>query len=364
MSSDRETESFLVSKDEVIRFIADCLTKVGANADDSKIVAHHLMTADYRGHFSHGMNRVPMYVKDIESGLTDPHGKPEIINEFQATALVDGRNGLGHVIGKFCMELAIQKAKTFGIGMVSARGSNHYGICGYYSLMAAEKGLIGFSCTNTSPCLVPTRASSAALGTNPFSLAMRTQDGADEFALDMATTAVALGKIEVAINKKDEIPKGWALGADGKPTKNPQEAYDVGNLQPLGGAEETSGYKGYGLATMVEVLCGVLSGSRFGQNIRHWQRPEGIADLGQCFMAINPQVFAPGAGDRLGQLLGQLRGLPAADDAAGSVLVAGDPERTAMRNVDEEGGIRYHPNQIKICHKMALRLGVKPMQSA
>lgn len=260
------------------------------------------------------------------------------------------------------MQLAMKKAETFGIGMVSVRGSNHYGICGYYSLMAAEKGLIGFSCTNTSPCLTPTRSKCAALGTNPLSLAMRTQNGADEFALDMATTVVAMGKIEVAINKDEKIPDGWALGGDGRPTTNAQEAYDVGNLLPLGGEELNSGYKGYGLATMVEVLCGVLSGSRFGRNIRDWAKPEGTADLGQCFMAINPEVFAPGAGDRLGQLLEQLRGLPTADDAEGHVLVAGDPEREAMRKVDEAEGIRYHVNQIKICNDMAERLGVDKLR--
>uniref|UniRef100_A0A0C9Q6V1 Mdh_1 protein n=1 Tax=Fopius arisanus TaxID=64838 RepID=A0A0C9Q6V1_9HYME len=277
----------------------------------------------------------------------------------QATALVDGKNGLGQVIGKFSMELAIKKAETFGIGMVSARGSNHYGICGYYSLMAAEKGLIGFTCTNASPLMVPTRSTTPSLGTNPLSLAMRT-DKSDEFVLDMATTAVALGKIELAITKGQDIPEGWAIGANGKTTKNAKEAYDTMKLMPLGGAEENSGYKGYGLATLVEVLCGVLSGSHFGKNIRKWKADDRIAHLGHCFMAINPTVFAPGAGERLGQLLGELRGLPTPGD--GKVLVAGDPERIAMQTVDSQGGIRYHQNQIKICDDVAQKLGVPPLK--
>ncbi|XP_063984545.1 uncharacterized oxidoreductase YjmC [Diachasmimorpha longicaudata] len=351
----------LITKDEVVRFVAECMERVGADGNHSKIVAHHLMTADYRGHFSHGMNRMPMYVKDIESKRTDPHGQPKIVNDFQATALVEGQNGLGQVIGKFSMELAIKKAKTFGIGMVSARGSNHYGICGYYSLMAAEEGLIGFTCTNTSPLLVPTRSTEASLGTNPLSLAMRSHDGKDEFALDMATTAVALGKIEVAVTKGQDIPEGWALGDDGKLTKNPVEAYQTAKLMPLGGTEENSGYKGYGLATMVEVLCGVLSGGQFGKNIRRWKEDDRIANLGHCFMAIDPKVFAPGAGERLGQLLGELRGLSTAGDEG--VMVAGDPERKAMARVDQEGGIRYHENQIKICDQVAENLQIKPLQA-
>ncbi|XP_015111575.1 uncharacterized protein LOC107037512 [Diachasma alloeum] len=352
----------LITKDEVVRFVAECMQRVGTDGNHSKIVAHHLMTADYRGHFSHGMNRMPMYVRDIESKRTDPHGEPKIINDFQATALVDGQNGLGQVIGKFSMELAIKKAKTFGIGMVSARGSNHYGICGYYSLMATDECLIGFTCTNTSPLLVPTRSTTASLGTNPLSLAMKTHDARDEFVLDMATTAVALGKIEVAVTKGQEIPEGWALGKDGKVTKNPAEAYETTKLMPLGGSQENSGYKGYGLATMVEVLCGVLSGSHFGKNIRRWKEDDRIANLGHCFMAIDPKVFAPGAGERLGQLLGELRELPTADGDEG-VLVAGDPERKAMRRVDQEGGIRYHENQIKICDGVAKKLGVTPLRS-
>lgn len=287
-------------------------------------------------------------------------------NDFvgQATALVDGENALGQVVGKFCMELAIEKAKCFGIGMVTARGSNHYGICGYYTLMAAERGLVGFSCTNSSPLLVPTRANTSALGTNPLSLAMKTKAGpcGDEFVLDMATTAVALGKIELAISKEQEIPEGWAMGKNGQVTRNSQEAYETAKLLPLGGTESNSGYKGYGLATMVELLCGVLSGSNFGPNIRSWKQGDKIANLGHCFIAINPEVFAPGAGQRLEQLLCQLRGLETADGASGSVLVAGDPEKNAMKKVDQEGGIRYHVNQIKICNTLAEKLQVTPMQ--
>lgn len=277
---------------------------------------------------------------------------------FQAIALVDGKNALGQVVGKYCMELAIEKAKKFGISMVTARGSNHYGICGYYTKMAIEQNLIGFTCTNTSPLMAPTRSIKAGLGTNPMSLGMAAHN--DEFVLDMATTAVALGKIELAIRKGENIPEGWALGADGKVTRDAEKAYEASLLMPLGGTERNSGYKGYGLALMVEVLCGILSGSQFGPNIRAWKTGDRVADLGHCFMAINPEAFACGSKERLSTLLGQLRGLPRAGEEP--VLIAGDPERRHMSKVDKDGGITYHPNQLKASEEFAEHMGVRPMK--
>lgn len=268
---------------------------------------------------------------------------------------------MGQVIGKFCMELAIEKASKFGIGMVSARGSNHFGICGYYSLMAMERGMIGFSCTNGSPCMVPTRSQKSALSTNPLSLGM-SASGGDSFVLDMANTVVALGKIELAVRKGEEnIPEGWALDQTGKVTSDPNAALEANSLLPLGGEEKNSGYKGYGLAVMVEVLCGILSGSKFGPSIRSWKgATTEVANLGHCFMAIDPEVFAPGSKDRLAELLGQLRELPKAGDEP--ILVAGDPERLSMNKVDKQGGIEYHPNQIQNSADFAKALGVEPMK--
>lgn len=359
MASCQTTDQMVVPKEDVVRFITECLTKSGTTLEDGRTVAHHLMTADYSGHFSHGLNRMQMYVEDIKSKMTDPVAKTKIITDFQAVALVDGNNGLGQVIGKFCMELAMEKAKKFGIGMVAARGSNHYGICGYYTSMAIEQCLIGFTCTNTSPLMAPTRSKSAGLGTNPLSLGMGATGG-DRFVLDMATTAVALGKIELAIRKNEPIPTGWALGTDGKSTTDSEDAYKASLLMPLGGEERNSGYKGYGLGLMVEVLCGILSGSEFGPNIRQWKNKEKIANLGQCFMAINPAAFGSGSEERLAKLLHQLRNLPTAGDEP--VLIAGDKERQAMALVDKQGGITYHPNQLKASKEFAESMGVQPMK--
>lgn len=359
MASTVDTKDMVVPKEEVVRFIQHCLCKVGTLEEDAHVVAHHLMTADYRGHFSHGMNRMQMYVKDIQNKIIDPIAKPEIVTDFKAIALVDGRNGLGQVVGKYCMDLAIKKAKEYGIGMVSARGSNHFGICGYYTLLAMEQGLIGLNFTNTSPLMAPTRSKEAALGTNPLSVGMAAANG-DEFVLDMATTAVALGKIELAMRKEESIPEGWALDRDGKLTTSAADAYDATLLMPLGGEERHSGYKGYGLATMVEVLCGIISGSKFGPNIRSWKEGDKIADLGHCFLAIDPEAFGSGSKERLSTLLSQLRELPSAGNKP--VLVAGDPERRAMEKVDKNGGISYHPNQIRDSAEFAKTMDVSPMK--
>lgn len=360
MSSEcQDYDQKVVPKDEVIRFIQDCMCKAGTTAEDAYAVGHHLMTADYRGHFSHGMNRMQMYVKDIENRITDPTARPQIVTDFQAIALVDGKNALGQVVGKYCMELAVEKAKKFGIGMVAARGSNHFGICGYYTMMAMKQGLIGFNCTNTSPLMTPTRSIKAGLGTNPLSLGMSTGDG-DEFLLDMATTAVALGKIELAIRKGEDIPDGWALRSDGQVTRDAEEACKASLLMPLGGSECNSGYKGYGLALMIEILTGILTGSQFGPNIRSWKTNDRVADLGQCFMAINPEAFASGSEKRLSTLLKQLRDFPVAGEDP--VLIAGDPERCHMKKVDTEGGITYHPNQLKDSEEFAEHMGVQPMK--
>ena len=147
---------------------------------------------------------------------------------------------------------------------------------------------------------------------------------------------------------------------DGKITTDARDAFNAARLMPLGGVEENSSYKGYGLALMVEVLCGILSGSNFGPNIRQWKERGKIANLGQCFIVINPDAFTTGSKDRLAKLLTQLRNLPPVENK--TVLIPGDPERIAMKRVDKEGGISYHPNQLKLSKDFADKMGVKPMQ--
>jgi len=336
----------------------DVMEKAGASGRHAGDLADLLVTADYRGHFSHGLNRLDYYLTDVRGAICDPAAEPVIERQTAATALVDGRNGLGPVIGNFCTDLAIEKARAAGIGWVVAHRSNHYGIAGWYALRCADAGLVGMCFTNTSPLVVPTRGKDPLLGTNPIACAAPAKDG-DQFCLDMATCTVAVGKIEVQRRKQEPIPEGWGMDAAGNITT---DAHAVTGLLPLGGDEAHSGYKGYGLAFMVELFCGLLGGARYGPHVRRWDNQATEADLGQCFVALDPAAFAPGFADRLQDMLDVCRGSePARQDAP--VLVPGDPERAHMSKVDTEGGITYHANQLAASDKLAEELGVPPMEA-
>ncbi|XP_069681976.1 uncharacterized oxidoreductase YjmC-like isoform X1 [Periplaneta americana] len=346
---------------EVRRFLCDALCSVGASYDSAVQLADVLVDADYKGHYSHGLNRIELYIRDVKKKLCDPDAKPFILKETPSTAWVDGKGGFGPVVGNFCMELAIQKAKNVGVGWVAANHSNHFGIAGWYSRLALQHGMLGMSFTNTSPVVSPTRAKTSALGNNPISFAAPGKDG-DSFVLDMANSVVALGKIEVQRRKGEPIVHGWAQDAEGLSTTDAVVALKTLCLMPLGGPEITSGYKGYGLSLMVETLCGVLSGSSIGPDIRLWhESAEEGPNLGQCFIAIDPQCFAPGFEDRMSSIMDYLRGMEPADPSK-PVLVPGDPERNHMQMVDEQGGIRYHENQLEASVKLAAELGIRPMK--
>ncbi|XP_021697897.1 uncharacterized protein LOC5575133 [Aedes aegypti] len=351
----------LVALEESRRFMVECFLKSKTPESHAKQMADLLVEADYRGHFSHGMNRLEMYINDLHKNACSGAAEPTILKETPATAWVDGNNGLGAVVGNFCMDLAIKKAKEVGVGWVCAKRSNHYGIAGWYTLRAMKAGCVGMSMTNTSPLASPTRSKEAALGTNPLSVGAPAENG-DGFVLDMATTAVAVGKIEIQRRKGEPIPLGWAQDPTGHPTTDANLAFDTGCLMPLGGTELTSGYKGYGLAAMVEVFCGIMAGSNYSTKVRKWTHAgaDSEADLGQCFVAINPECFAPGFEGRVSDLNSILRNMPRTDESK-PVLVPGDPERNHMAKVDTEGGLAYHENQIKTCNQLSERLGVKPI---
>ncbi|XP_042209707.1 uncharacterized oxidoreductase YjmC-like isoform X2 [Homarus americanus] len=296
--------------DEVHRYMVDCMLAVGTPKPQATALADVLVAADTRGHYSHGLNRLEMYVNDVKQKVCDGDALPSITKESVSTALVNGNNGLGPVVGNFCMDLAVQKAKETGIGWVCTRGSNHYGIAGWYAMRATKEGLLGMSFTNTSPLVAPTRAK----------------------------------KIELERRKENPIPEGWALDKDGQPTTNAAEGME-GALMPLGGSELHSGYKGYGLGMLVEIFCGIMSGGQYGPNVRRWMQTDREADLGQCFVAIDPSFFAPGFEDRMSDLMGHCRDMEPSDPSK-PVMAAGDPERSHIKKVEQESGITYHINQV------------------
>lgn len=202
----------------------------------------------------------------------------------------------------------------------------------------------------------------AGLGTNPLSFAAPADKG-DSFVLDMATTAVAVGKIEIQRRKGAPVPLGWAHDTEGNMTTDADLAFESACLAPLGGSEITSGFKGYGLGAMVEVLCGVLAGANFSTKVRKWTHSgsDSEADLGQFFLALDPTCFAPGFNGRLSEMNDLLRNLtPVNKD--NPILIAGDPERNHMKKVDEEGGVQYTEDQIKTCNELSKRLNITPIK--
>jgi L-2-hydroxycarboxylate dehydrogenase (NAD+) len=275
-------------KDYMIRFF----TRLDVPPADAAISAEVLLAADLRGVDSHGMIRLNSYYGDrIRVGLIDPKTPTRIIHETNTTALLDAGNGLGHVASHRAMSLCLEKARQTGLSMVTVRNSNHYGIAGYYAMMALEQDMIGISFTNSQPLVAPTYGRKAMLGTNPIAVAVPAQDERP-YVLDMATSIVPIGRITVYDKAGKPIPEGWGIDKEGTVTTQPGEVLVGGALMPLGGIDLMRGYKGYGLSLMVDIFSGVLSGSAFGTkvDIRDGKHPAGT---GHFFAAIDISAFRP-----------------------------------------------------------------------
>ncbi len=280
------------------KFSIQALTKAGVPEDDAKIVADVLLEADKLGIDSHGVNRLkPIYLDRIKDGILNPITKPEILRESFTTAVIDGNNGMGHVTSKLAMQMCIDKAKTYGMGMVAVRNSSHYGIAGYYALMAARAGMIGITGTNARPSTAPTFGVENMLGTNPLTFVMPT-DEEFPFFLDCATSVSQRGKFECYAKNKQKLPKGWVIDENGESkTDAEQVLQDLvegrAALAPLGGiGEEIAGYKGYGYATVVEILSSALQSGNFMKALLGFEDGKKVPyRLGHFFIAINVENF-------------------------------------------------------------------------
>ena len=282
-------------------FMTRAFIAISVPEEDAKICANVLIESDKRGIDSHGVGRFkPIYIDRINEGIQNPVTNFEIVRETKTTAVVDGHDGMGHVIGVKSMQLAIDKAKEYGMGMVAVRNSTHYGIAGYYAIMAAKEGMIGITGTNARPSIAPTFGVENMLGTNPLTIGFPT-DEEFPFILDCATSITQRGKIEHYARIKKEMPVGWVIDSDGNPVTDPEVAlkgFGTGTcaLAPLGGiGEDLAGYKGYGYATVVEVLSAALQSGSFlkalnGVDEQGNKRPY---HLGHFFIAIDINAFVP-----------------------------------------------------------------------
>lgn len=294
----QKNETTWIDFDTMESFMIDVFKGVGVPEEDAKICAEVLITSDKRGIDSHGIGRLkPIYYDRIKEGIQNPVTNIETIKEGFTTAVLDANNGMGHVVSKHAMQMAIDKAKTYGMGMVAVRNSTHYGIAGYYTMMAANNGMIGITGTNARPSIAPTFGVENMLGTNPLVFGIPTDEDFP-FVLDCATSISQRGKIEVYEREGKELPNGWVIDQDGNDRTDTSAVLKdlvrgTAALTPLGGiGEETGGYKGYGYATVVEILSSALQGGAFLKGLL------GIEDgkkvpyrLGHFFMAIDINAF-------------------------------------------------------------------------
>ncbi len=282
------------------QFMVDVFKGIGVPEADAKTCAEVLITADKRGIDSHGIGRLkPIYYdRIIHDKIQQPVTKLEIISDKMATAVVDGHDGMGMVIATTCMKMAIEKAKTYGMGMVVARNSTHYGIAGYYPLMACAEGMIGLTGTNARPSIAPTHGVENMLGTNPLVFGMPT-DEPFIFTNDYATSISQRGKIEQYDREGKQLPPGWVIDHNGNHMTDPAEVLKAlvagtAALCPVGGSsEDTGGYKGYGYATVVEILSAALQQGAFMKQLLGYDTDGKKVPyrLGHFFMAIDIEAF-------------------------------------------------------------------------
>ncbi len=280
-------------------FMTEVFVKMGVPRFDAEICADVLMESDRRGIESHGCNRFkPIYIDRLNAGIQQPVTEFEIIKETPTTAVVDGHDGMGMIVGYRSMRMAIEKAKKYGMGMVAARNSTHYGIAGYYTSMAAKENMIGITGTNARPSIAPTFGVENMLGTNPMTFGLPT-DEEFPFTLDCATSITQRGKIEYFAREGKPTPAGMVVGHDGKAMTDSNKILDdlvTGDaaLAPLGGiGEELGGYKGYGYATVVEILSAALQAGSYMKMLTgigsHGEKTP--YHLGHFFIAIDTEAF-------------------------------------------------------------------------
>ena len=321
-------------------FMTSAFVKLGVPYEDAKICSDVLMESDRRGIESHGSNRFkPIYVDRILAGIQQPKTKFEVLRETPTTAVVDGHDGMGMVVGVKSMEIAIAKAKQYGMGMVAARNSTHYGIAGYYATMATKANMIGLTGTNARPSIAPTFGVENMLGTNPLTFGLPT-DEEFPFVLDCATSITQRGKIEVYAKKGAPTPAGMVIGEDGTAlTDSDKILRDLlagkAAFAPLGGiGEELAGYKGYGYATVVEILSAALQAGNFLKMLSGiGEQGEKIPyHLGHFFLAIDTEAFM--GADSFKKTAGEiLRELRASKKAPGEerIYTAGEKEWLAWQ---------------------------------
>jgi len=329
------------SADILRRQIEAVLAAWGLPEERCKLMSGLMIEADLRGIDSHGIGMLPHYETRRLAGLVFPDATPEVVTDNPAFCIVDAGHGLGHAAGAMAMGMAIEKAKNTAVGLGLVKRSNHYGAAGVYATMASDQGLIGISMTGTSQrSIVPTFAKEPMYSTNPIACAVPAGER-PAFVLDMATSTVAVGKLDIYRRLGQSLPAGWALDEDGGIRTDAQAAFDARprRMTPLGGDRERGSHKGYGLAIMVDILSSVLTGSWFGAHDLKTGKTGQHHNIGSFFLAIDPEFFRDEGADFEGDmdaLIDTLKATPPADHSQ-PVMVAGEPEQIAKMKREQDG---------------------------
>lgn len=323
--------------DDLRSYIIHYLQRWDIHAEDAGMTADVLLSADMRGIDSHGVIRLKSYYGSrLGKGLIDAHAPLSVVKETQTTLALDANNGLGHPASVKTMRLCIDKAARNGVALATVRNSNHYGIAGFYAMMALHEDMIGISFTNSSPYVAPTHGSKAMLGTNPIAVAVPSA-ASRPYVLDMATSIVPIGRITVYQKNQRSIPPGWGIDQGGRVTENPSKVLEGGALMPLGGTELMRGYKGYGLGLLVDIFSGVLAGSGFGEEVLSASGNQPTR-VGHFFGAIRIDAFREIDAFKhdMDQLLNELRNSPKAEGEE-RIYIHGEKEFEKAERAASEG---------------------------
>lgn len=304
--------------------IMEILTKMNVPTEDAEIVADVTLDANLKGFSSHGLGRFPQYVKGLKAGTIEPQTEIVVEKETPTMALINGNHMFGHVVAYRGMEMAIQKAKNVGIGIVGIHDSNHFGVAGYYSDMAVMEDMIGLVIANTEPAVAPIGGKEPILGTNPIAIGIPSNK--NYVSVDMATSASARGKLLEAVRKGQKIPENVALDEDGNPTIDPECALR-GSILPFGA------HKGYALAFMIEILAGPLVRAASGKGVRGTANPEEMCTKGDLMIVIDPSNFVDldEFKEEVDEFIAEIK------DSGENIFIPGDMEVRNINKAKKEG---------------------------
>ncbi|KAI9665130.1 MAG: hypothetical protein M1831_002140 [Alyxoria varia] len=348
-----EPPKLRISAVSAVSFTANVLQSYGVAEGNAQTISKALVAADLRGVESHGINRLPSYIARINSKALDPKAVPTIQQVTPAAALVDAKNGFGFVAAARGIDAAVDMAQTYGIGMVSVKNSNHFGMSAWIVERAVERDMMAMVFTNSSPALPAWGGKEPLVGVSPIACgAPGSGEGSEPFLLDMAPSVVARGKIYKALRRDESIPEGWALDKEGRSTQDPSAAVDSGAMLPIGGP------KGSGLAIMMDVFSGVLSGSNFAGHVANPHDPSRQAGVGHLFLTMKPNLFMSMEEfkGRMGYLYDTVVNTP---KAAGvdRIYFPGEIEQVTRR-IRERDGIPMERVEADVLNREARAVGV------